>query len=155
MTSAASTPEQYQDELTADRKPVIQQLRTVIKQNLPPGFEETMAYGMITYVVPHRIFPAGYHCDPKQALPFISLASQKNFIALYHMGLYASPALMEWFLDAWPKHSAKKLDMGKSCIRFKKPEDIPFGLIGELCARVSVEQWIENYQAAFTQKRKA
>lgn len=155
MTSAAATPALYQESLPDERKPVIQQLRKIIKENLPPGFEETMAYGMITYVVPHSIFPAGYHCDPKQALPFISLASQKNFIALYHMGLYANPTLLEWFLDAWPKHSAKKLDMGKSCIRFKKPEDIPFDLIGELCAKVTVDQWIEGYQASFTKNRKS
>src|SRR5690606_23461443 len=105
------------------------------------------SYGMITFVVPHSLFPAGYHCDPKQALPFISIASQKNFIALYHMGLYANKELLTWFEQEWPKHTTLKLDMGKSCIRFKNPELIPFDLIGELASKVTPEEWIAAYEA--------
>ena len=124
-------------------------LREVIKNNLPEGFEEAMSYGMLGFVVPHSIYPKGYHCDPKLPLPFISLASQKNFIALYHMGIYADENLLNWFLVEYPKHCKTKLDMGKSCIRFKKMEDIPFELISELAKRVSVTDWIKKYETAF------
>jgi hypothetical protein len=104
---------------------------------------------MLCYSVPHSRYPAGYHCNPEQPLPFISVASQKNFIALYHMGIYADPELLAWFTAEYPKHSKTKLDMGKSCIRFKKPEAIPFALIAELAGKMTPDQWIERYEAAF------
>ena len=105
-----------------------------------------MGYGMLAYVVPQSIYPDGYHCNPKLPLPFINLASQKNFIALYHSGIYASKELYNWFLAAYPKHCKRKIDMGKSCIRFKNINDIPYDLIGELCAKITVAQWIEQYE---------
>ena len=133
--------------LPDDRRTVIESMRKAINDNLPKGFEETMSYGGLGWVVPHTLYPPGYHCDPKTPLPFLSLASQKSHIALYHMGLYASPEMLNWFSAEWPKHSAKKLDMGKSCIRFKKAEDIPVGLIGELASKMSPDQWIAAYEA--------
>jgi len=149
MQSKALTPEHYLSELPEERKIPMLKLREVIKNNLPEGFEEAMSYGMLGFVVPHSIYPKGYHCDPKLPLPFISLASQKNFIALYHMGIYADENLLNWFLVEYPKHCKTKLDMGKSCIRFKKMEDIPFELISELAKRVSVTDWIKKYETAF------
>jgi uncharacterized protein YdhG (YjbR/CyaY superfamily) len=136
----------YLKNLPADRVEVINKLRSIIKANLPAGFEETMSYGMIGYVVPHSLFPAGYHCDPKLPLPFISIASQKNFVAFYHMGIYANPDLLNWFTSAYPKHVKSKLDMGKSCIRFKKMDQIPYELISELAKKMSPQQWINLYQ---------
>jgi uncharacterized protein YdhG (YjbR/CyaY superfamily) len=149
MQSKATTPEQYLSELPEDRKEAMLNLRNSIKENLPQGFEEVISYGMLGYVVPHSIYPSGYHCDPKLPLPFINLASQKNFIALYHMGIYADKNLESWFVSEYPKHVKTKLDMGKSCIRFKRMDDIPFDFIGELVAKVSVEDWISNYEKAF------
>jgi uncharacterized protein YdhG (YjbR/CyaY superfamily) len=149
MQSKATTPEQYLSELPEDRKEAMLKLRNAIKENLPQGFEEVISYGMLGYVVPHSIYPSGYHCNPKLPLPFINLASQKNFIALYHMGIYANKNLESWFVSEYPKHVKTKLDMGKSCIRFKKMEDIPFDFIGELAAKLSVEDWISNYEKAF------
>ena len=149
MQSKATTPEQYLSELPEDRKEVMLKLRNAIKENLPQGFEEVISYGMLGYVVPHSIYPSGYHCDPKLPLPFINLASQKNFIALYHMGIYADKNLESWFVSEYPKHVKTKLDMGKSCIRFKKMDDIPFDFIGELAAKLTVEDWISNYEKAF------
>jgi len=146
MQSTASTPDAYLDSLPEDRKEAIAKLRAVIAENLPAGFEETMSYGMIGYVVPHSLYPAGYHCDPKLPLPFLSLASQKNYIALYHMGLYAMPDLLEWFTAQWAVEAKRKLDMGKSCIRIKKPEDIPYRLIGELASKLTPQQWIAAYE---------
>lgn len=146
MKVKAETPEQYIEQLTDERKIAVGQLRKTILNNLPKGFSETISYGMIGYVVPHSIYPNGYHCDPKQPLPFISIASQKNYIALYHMGLYANTELLKWFTDEFPKHSKTKLDMGKSCIRFKKPDQIPFELIGKLCSKITTEHWIEIYE---------
>lgn len=143
MTSKAASPEQYIKELPADRKEPVIKLRDTVLKNIPKGFKETMSYGMIGYVVPHELYPPGYHCDPKLPLPFVNIASQKNFIVLYHMGVYGSPKLLKWFTDEYPKHSPVKLDMGKSCIRFKKPEHIPYKLIGELMKKVSVEDWIK------------
>ena len=149
MQSKATTPEQYLSELPEDRKEAMLKLRNAIKENLPQGFEEVISYGMLGYVVPHSIYPSGYHCDPKLPLPFINLASQKNFIALYHMGIYANKNLEAWFVSEYPKHVKTKLDMGKSCIRFKKMDDIPFDFIGELAAKVSLEDWISNYEKAY------
>ncbi len=146
MQSKASTPVNYLDELPEERKAAIGELRKIILKNLPKGFKESMSYGMLGYCVPHSIYPAGYHCDPKQPLPFMSLASQKNFIALYHMGLYSNPPLLKWFTEEYPKHCQAKLDMGKSCIRFKKMDQIPFKLIGELASKMSPADWIALYE---------
>ncbi len=146
MQSKAITPEQYLSELPHDRKNAMLKLRNTLKENLPKGFKEEISYGMLGYVVPHDIFPKGYHCNPQLPLPFINLASQKNFIALYHMGIYADKTLLDWFTSEYPKHVKTKLDMGKSCIRFKKPDDIPFELIGELARKMSVQDWITLYE---------
>ncbi len=154
MQSKATTVEAYIAELPEDRKKAITDLRKVIKKNLPKGFKEVMGYGMMGYSVPHSLYPAGYHCNPKDPLPFIGLASQKNFIAVYHMGIYADPKLLKWFTDAHAKASSKKLDMGKSCMRYKKPEDIPYELIGELASKISVDEWIEQYETVFKDSRK-
>jgi uncharacterized protein YdhG (YjbR/CyaY superfamily) len=149
MQSKSNTVAEYVKELPADRQQTIEQLRSVIKKNLPKGFKEEMNYGMIGYVIPHSLYPAGYHCKPTDPLPFMNVASQKNFIAVYHMGLYADPVLMKWFMTEYPKHSTLKLDMGKSCIRFKKPDQIPFKLIGELTSKMNPAQWIALYEKAF------
>lgn len=154
MISKATTPAQYLKELPADRKEAVTKLRNVIVKNLPKGFKETMGYGMLGYVVPHSIYPNGYHCDPKQPLPFAGMASQKHFIAFYHMGIYAMPDLLKWFTEEYKKQSTAKLDMGKSCIRFKKPEHIPYKLIGDLIKRVSVKDWIQAYETNFKNARK-
>lgn len=150
MQSKATTVEQYLAEIPADRQKAMQELRKVIKKNLSKGFQETMNYGMMGYSVPHSKYPAGYHCNPKDPLPFMGLASQKNSINIYHMGVYADPKLLKWFQEAHAKASSKKLDMGKSCIRYKKPEDIPFKLIGELAAKMSMEEWISLYESMLT-----
>lgn len=137
---------EYVEGLPEDRQAIIKKLQALIKKNIPKGFEEELSYGMIGYVVPHKIYPDGYHCDPKLPLPFLSLASQKNFIALYHMGIYAKPDLLEWFVSEYPKHCKSKLDMGKSCVRFKKMEDIPYALLEELMKKMTVQDWISCYE---------
>ena len=146
MRSDAKNPAQYIRELPAGRKEAVSQLREVVLKNLPDGFEEVMSYGMLGYVVPHKLYPAGYHCDPKLPLPFAGMASQKNFIAFYHMGIYAMPQLYQWFVAEYSKYNPAKLDMGKSCLRFKKPEQIPYKLIGELMKKVSLKDWIKVYE---------
>jgi len=146
MQSKALTPDAYMSEIPADRQKAFTKLRSVIKKNLPKGFSEVMGYGMMGYAVPHSTYPAGYHCNPKDPLPFMGLASQKHFIAVYHMGIYADPALLKWFTAAHAKASPKKLDMGKSCIRYKKPDDIPFELIGELASKMTPDEWIAMYE---------
>lgn len=146
MQSAAATPKEYIANLPEDRKEVIANLRKTIKKNIPKGFQEVMIYGSLGWVVPHSLYSQGYHCDPATPLPFINVASQKNHIAIYHMGIYSSGSLLEWFQGEWPKHSSKKLDMGKSCIRFKKPEDVTVALIGELAAKMTPQEWIEIYE---------
>jgi uncharacterized protein YdhG (YjbR/CyaY superfamily) len=129
MQSKASTPDEYVAELSEERGIAVQKLRDIIKENIPNGFQETMSYGMIGYVVPHSIYPDGYHCSPDLPLPFLNIASQKNFIALYHMGIYSDETIMKWFTTEYPKYVKSKLDMGKSCIRFKKIDQIPYDLI--------------------------
>jgi len=146
MQIKADTPEQYIDQLPEDRKQTISKLRKTILDNLPKGFVETISYGMIGYVIPHAIYPGGYHCDPKLPLPFINIASQKNYVALYHMGIYADKKLLDWFVSEYPKHCKTKLDMGKGCIRFKKPELIPYDLIAQLTSKISSEEWIKIYE---------
>jgi len=148
MQSKETNVESYINDLSEERKNIINELRKVILKNLPKGFAEGMGYGMIGYFVPHSIYPNGYHCDPKQPLPFLSMASQKNFIALYHMGIYMNPTLMDWFTAEYAKRVKGKLDMGKSCIRFKKMEQIPFDLIGELASKMSVDEWVACYEKA-------
>lgn len=145
MQSKAKTVDEYIASLPDERAEAIAVMRKAILKNLPKGFEETMQYGMISYVVPHKIYPSGYHCNPKEALPFISLASQKNHFSLYHMMVYQG-ALKEWFLKEWKKEASKKLDMGKACIRFKKLDDVPLPLIERLVAKISPKEWIEVYE---------
>lgn len=154
MTSKAATPQAYFDSVPEERKEAMNELRKVILKSLPKGFEEVMNYGMVGYVVPHSIYPKGYHCDPKQPLPFLGVASQKNFIAVYHMGVYSDPTLLKWFTSEFPKHSKSKLDMGKSCIRFKKPDEIPFKLMGELVSKMSVKDWITTYEKILYTRKK-
>ena len=138
--------QQYIDQLVGPRKPEFLELRTVIVENLPKGFEECIGYGMIGYVVPHSIYPAGYHCTPKLPLPFINIVMRKDIITLYHMGLYSDEKLLVWFKDEYSKFTSLKLDIGKSCVRFKKSGDIPYALIGALMQKVSVEDWVLIYE---------
>lgn len=147
MQSTATTPEAYIESLPDDRKSAMIKLREIIKANLPEGFQEGMGYGMMGYSVPHTTYPNGYHCDPKQPLPFLGMASQKNFIAVYHMGIYADKELYDWFVGEYPKHVKTKLDMGKSCIRFKKTDSIPYDLLAELFTKMTVEDWILRYES--------
>jgi uncharacterized protein YdhG (YjbR/CyaY superfamily) len=149
MQSTATTPQEYIDTLPDDRRQAMTQLRKTILKNIPKGFKEVMSYGMLGYVVPHTIYPAGYHCDPKLPLPFLCIASQKNFVAIYHMGIYADKPLLDWFTAEYAKQVKTKLDMGKSCIRFKKVDQIPFDLIGELATKMTPQQWIERYESAY------
>jgi hypothetical protein len=146
MRSSAENPEAYLNSLPQERKKVMEKLRKVLLENLPEGFEEDMGYGMLSYHVPLSIYPQGYHVNPEQPLPFINLASQKNYVALYHMGLYSSPELLNWFTREYPNHSKGKLDMGKSCIRFKKIEEIPYRLIGDLASKMTPQEWISIYE---------
>lgn len=146
MHSNAKAVTVYLKEIDPSKKEAFTQLRETILQHIPAGFEETMSYGMIGYVVPHSLYPAGYHCKPEVPLPFASIAAQKNFIALYHMGVYANKELLDWFTENYQKVTGKKPDMGKSCIRFKKTDSIPFELIGKLMKKMSVKQWITLYE---------
>ena len=146
MQSKATTAESYMAELPEERKAPMVKLRTIIKANLDPLFEECMNYGMLGYVVPLRHYPDGYHCNPKLPLPFMNLASQKNFIAVYHSGMYAKKELLDWFVSEYPKHCSRKLDMGKSCVRFKKMDDIPYEIIGQLAAKMTTQAWIDLYE---------
>jgi hypothetical protein len=149
MISKAKSPAEYLNEVPSDRLVAVEKLRNTILENLPQGFEEGMSYGMIGYYVPHSIYPKGYHCDTKLPLPFMSFASQKNSINFYHMGIYANKDLYEWFVSEYSIFSKKKLDIGKSCMRFKREEDIPYQLISQLVQKVSVQNWIETYESAF------
>lgn len=146
MKSDATTVIEYLSSLPEERIVPMDKLYKTIKKNLPKGFAEGVGYGMPGWSVPHSLYPPGYHCDPKQPLPFMSIASQKNFIAVYHMGVYSDPELMKWFTEAYPKHCKRKLDMGKSCIRFKYMDDIPYDLIGELAQKITPEEWIAMYE---------
>ena len=152
MKSKASTPEEYLESIPAGRKEAMMQLRRVIVKNLPKGFKEVMGYGMIGYVVPHSLYPAGYHCNPKDPLPFLNIASQKNHIALYHMGLYSDPGLLNWFVKEYARQCKSKPDMGKSCLRIKNPERIPFDLIGQLAAKMMPMDWIGHYEKMIKRK---
>lgn len=146
MTIDAKTVDEYISKVPSERTEAITKLRDTIRENLPLGFEEGIGYKMIAYYVPHSLYPKGYHCNPELPLPFINVASQKNFIALYHSGIYADKNLMDWFVSEYPKHVSTKLDMGKSCIRFKKVENIPYTLIAQLCQKMTVEDWVTRYE---------
>lgn len=146
MTINAKTVDEYISKVPTERTEAISKLREIVRDNLPSGFEEGIGYKMIAYYVPHSKYPDGYHCDPKVPLPFINIASQKNFIALYHSGIYADKNLLDWFVEEYPKHVKTKLDMGKSCVRFKKVENIPYELIAELCKKMTADQWIALYE---------
>ncbi|WP_027377117.1 DUF1801 domain-containing protein [Kaistella palustris] len=149
MINAPEAVQEYIALVTDGKKDLFISLFNTINENMPPGFELGMSYGIIAWSVPLETYPDGYHCKPNTPLPFISLASQKNFAALYHMGIYAKPELLSWFQTEWPKYSARKLDMGKSCIRFKNSAEILFELIAELCKKMSVEDWITIYEKEF------
>ena len=136
----------YINSLASDRKTTITQLINVIEKNIPKGFEKVMNYGMPSFVIPHTIYPNGYHCDTTLPLPFIGVSNQKSSISLHHMGLYADPELLDWFKSEYLKHSNTKLDMGKSCIRFKKFNEIPYELIGVLFNKMTVKDWIDIYE---------
>jgi len=146
MKVEGSTPNEYVSNIPEERQAVFSKLRQTVLDNMPTGFEERMSYGMIGYIVPKTIYPAGYHCNTELPLPFANLASQKNFIAFYHMGVYAKPELYKWFTEEYAKRCKYKLDMGKSCVRFKKMDDIPFDLIGELMQKMTVADWVATYE---------
>ena len=147
MKYKATSPDDYVAHVPEERQPIMTKLREVIKKNLPEGFEEVMSYGMIGYVVPHSLYPDGYHCNTELPLPFMSIASQKNFVAIYHMGIYADPELMKWFVDEYPKYVKTKLDMGKSCVRLKKMDQIPYQLVGKLASKMTVKSWVSLYES--------
>lgn len=153
MQYKANSPEDYIGQLPEERQEPIKKLRKIILENLPKGMEEQMSYGMLGFVIPHSVYPQGYHCNTKLPLPYMNLASQKNFIAVYHMGMYAKKEVLDWFTAEYPKHCKYKLDMGKSCIRFKKMEDIPYDLIGELTGKISTEEWIAIYESSIKNKK--
>lgn len=148
MKYSADSPKDYIDQLPEERKKAFNKLRKTVLDNIPKGFEECMNYGMLGYVVPKSIYPAGYHCDPKLPLPFTNIASQKNFIALYHMGIYADQELLQWFQAEYAQQCKYKLDMGKSCIRFKRMDDIPYDLVGKLMQKMTPNDWITLYESA-------
>jgi hypothetical protein len=155
MKATGKTVDEILVSVPADRAEPFNKLHNVIVKNLPKGFEPAMSYGGLGYVIPHKLYPAGYHCKPEEPLPFAGIASQKNSINFYHMGIYADQALMKWFVSEYPKHTKQKLDMGKSCIRFNKFDDIPYKLIGELMKKMSAKQWIETYENTFRIKDRA
>jgi len=147
MKTPGTTVEEILANIPEDRKEAFTKLHQTIVANLPKGFEPGISYGGLGYIIPHSLYPAGYHCKPSEPLPFAGLASQKNSINFYHMGIYSDPSLMDWFLAEYPKHCSQKLDMGKSCIRFKKPEHIPYELMAQLMQKMTAEQWITLYES--------
>ena len=144
MQSNAKTVDEYLAALPEDRCKAISAIRDVILENLPEGYEEGMQYGMIGYFVPHSLFPQGYHCDPKQPLNYVALASQKNHMAIYLMGCYGDESTKDWFVKAWTG-ACKKLDMGASCVRFKKLDDVPLSVVGEAVAKIPVRAYLDRY----------
>lgn len=153
MKIEANSPDEYVEKVPEERRPSFKRLRQTVLHHLPAGFEEVMSYGMIGYVVPHSLYPDGYHCTPALPLPFMNIANQKNFIAFYHMGIYAEPELLQWFLAEYDALNLRKLDMGKSCLRFKKWDEIPFELIGQLVTKRSPEAWISVYESQLKKKK--
>lgn len=154
MEAPGKTVEEILANVSEDRFEPFNKLHQIIIQNLPKGFVPAISYGGLGYVVPHTIYPKGYHCKPIEPLPFAGIASQKGSINFYHMGIYAIPELLEWFVNEYPKHSKQKLDMGKSCIRFKKMDQIPYDLIAELMKKITVQEWIDIYEGQFLPKKK-
>ncbi len=154
MKATGKTVKEILISVPAERAEAFNKLHDVIVKNLPKGFEAGISYGGLGYVVPHTLYPAGYHCKPSEPLPFAGIASQKDSINFYHMGIYSDPKLLKWFVKEYPKHSKQKLDMGKSCVRFKKLDEIPYKLIGELMKKMTVKDWVENYEAAYKKKPK-
>lgn len=152
MKQPGNSVEEILKNVPAERLEAFNKLHHTILKNLPKGFEAAISYGGLGYVVPHAVYPAGYHCKPSEPLPFAGIASQKNSINFYHMGIYANPKLLEWFVAEYPKYSKEKLDMGKSCVRFKKMEEIPYQLIGELMKKITVKQWIETYESSLKKR---
>lgn len=150
MNSIADYLAQVDDE----RKPAFTKLYQTIKQNIPPQFNEQLIYGQIGFVVPKTIYPAGYHCTPELPLPFVTIAAQKSHLALYHMGIYMLPVVYDWFVAEYPNHSKRKLDMGKSCVRFKKTDDIPFDLIAQLMQKITLEKYVATYEAILNNRKK-
>jgi hypothetical protein len=155
MQSKAQSPEEYISQVDEKYREAMSNLRKTILENIPAGFNEQMSYGMIGYVVPFSLYPKGYHCDPKLPLPFLNIAAQKNFIALYHMGMYANSTLYQWFTDEYSQRSKLKIDVGKSCTRFKNVNEIPYELIGELVRKITVEEWINLYELQFRKNIKS
>ena len=149
MQLPADNPDHYVTRIPEERQAIFNELRIIIKNNMPPELQECISYGMVGYVVPKSIYPAGYHCSPELPLPFANLASQKNNISFYHMGLYANEDLMLWFKEEYAKRSKYKLDMGKSCVRFKRMDDIPVELIGELMGKMSTQEWVTTYERVY------
>ena len=149
-----SSVSEYIDALPDDRKRAVTELRKAINKNLPKGFKEDIGMGGILWSVPHSSYPDGYHCDPSKPLMLMSLSATKSGLSLHHMGLYGSTPLLKWFTGEWVKHSRKKLDMGKACIRFKKVDDVPLGLIGELATKLTPQAWVEKYERALTSRLK-
>jgi hypothetical protein len=154
MKADGNTVKEILNNVPPDRLVAFNKLHETILKSLPKGFETGISYGGLGYVVPHTIYPAGYHCKPSEPLPFAAIASQKNTINFYHMGIYADPKLLDWFVSEYPKHSKAKLDMGKSCIRFKKFDEIPFALIAQLMKKISVKDWINQYETLYKPKPK-
>lgn len=154
MKANGKTVKEILINVPAERAEAFNKLHDVIVRNLPKGFEPGISYGGLGYVIPHTLYPAGYHCKPSEPLPFAGIASQKDSINFYHMGIYADPELMEWFVTEYPKHTKQKLDIGKSCVRFKKMDDIPYALIGKLMKKMSAKDWIAKYEAAYKPKPK-
>ena len=146
MQSDAKTPQEYLEQLPPDRRETMENLRAAVLENLPSGLMEIMLYGMICYVIPHSLYPKGYHVDPKLPVTMLGIASQKNHIALYHMGIYAFPQVCQWFMAAYGRAMGKKPDIGKSCIRFRLAANIPYGLLGELCSKVTVTDYLRVYE---------
>lgn len=148
------TIQDYLEAVPEEKLPYIERLRAAIKKKLPEGFSEEISYGMIGYVVPRSLYPAGYHCKPSEPLPFMSIASQKGAIHFYHMGLYNDPALLSWFASEYAKVAKHKIDMGKSCVRFKYYDEIPFDLIGELASKIRVDEWIATYERELKNRKR-
>lgn len=152
MQIQSASVDDYISQIPEDRQEIFRKIFDTVNDNLPAGFSQGFSHGMIGWAVPLATYPAGYHCTPGSPLPFISLASQKNFVALYHMGMYAEPGLLDWFVEEYPKYAKRKPDMGKSCIRFKKMDDIPLELLAELSKKMTVEEWIDIYETNFKKK---
>jgi len=146
MNYQAGSVVEYIESLPEDRIEAFQRLRETVKENLPRGFVESLSYGIPGFVIPHSLYPAGYHCKPEEPLPFISIGNQKHFIGFYHMGIYVFPDIAAWFEKEYLALDLGKPDMGKSCIRLKKMDRIPYSLLGQLCRKITAEDWIAAYE---------